>query len=730
VTGVKKKINNLISILTVEQTQILNTALIAMIPVLFTKITGQLFYLLAASYFGTQDVNWQNFLLASTIPDFMSNVLIAGVIGGIVIPTLVTAYQKDGYDKFIEVFSTITNLVVIAIAITSIFIILLPTQTFSILYPEVSLDQSNEIINLMRMLLVPQIILAISVSISNALNIYHRYLIPQLAPLLFNLGKIIFLGGFFYINKLIVDSGAESIRQYSSYAIISGIYFGSILHLLIQIPLAWKLGIRIRPVLKLSDKYIRELTLISLPRLFALGSEHMALAVNRFISFNISGGIAALNFANSLSLVIPQLFAFTFAYASFTKLAEHFNSGENKEISEIVNKVFNQMIFLSLPFIIAIIVLRVPLVRLTYGILPNTMLSLEGTYQIAWVLLLFAVGHVFVLGKWFFQRIFYAGKNSVIPFVASVISLIFTIVLSILFTNLFSHNSFYSFAGTQLNWDNFTTAGDHGAAVGGIALAMSISYTIEFIFLFTWFHFKKIRLDLSNMFNSIVKKFIAGFMMFIVLYFIYKTWHVISDISINNYNRGSQLLNFLVVIPVILTIIFLSLRYLRNKITSLSNIYLKSVGITLLIFPIFVLISKFSFSSENFGYLYGIFTLLVSYGMYLFFLSILFKIFRSVFAMTNKGLKKNNKKLFVIFLTVIFSYIAINFSLISGSFVNLSLIDALLTSTTLNLILITGISLITAFMVYYLVCLLLKVEELSILKKYLNPLFRLGGLSI
>src|SRR5690606_24721619 len=51
-------------------------------------------------------------------------------------------------------------------------------------------------------------------------------------------------------------------------------------------------------------------------------------------------------------------------------------------------------------------------------------------------------------------------------------------------------------------------------------------------------------------------------------------------------------------------------------------------------------------------------------------------------------------------------------------------------STTINLFLLTFITVATSFFVYYLVCLFFRVEELKILKKYLNPIFRIGGVEI
>jgi hypothetical protein len=51
-------------------------------------------------------------------------------------------------------------------------------------------------------------------------------------------------------------------------------------------------------------------------------------------------------------------------------------------------------------------------------------------------------------------------------------------------------------------------------------------------------------------------------------------------------------------------------------------------------------------------------------------------------------------------------------------------------STTLNLFILTSLTVATTFMVYYLLCFLFQVEDLKILRRFLNPVFKLGGFSI
>lgn len=583
--GIKK----LAGILTKEQTEILETALLSMVPVLLNKALGFLFGLIAASYFGNKSVDWQHFLLANSIPDLLTNVIIAGSIGAIVIPTLISCKKERDIKAFFRLYSSILNISIVVLSVISIFIAIFADVIFPVVlktiihvspdqYPNAS--EMQQIINMMRVLLIPQIILGVSTFISSGLNVYNRFLIPQLAPLFFNLGRIL---GILILYPLMGNN---------IWAIIIGVIVGAFLHIGIQLPMARAVGLRYTLAFDFKDKYFLEIIRVGIPRFFSLALENIALTVNDLLAFGIRGGISALTFAEQISTFVPNVFAFTFAMASFPKLSEHFSEKNFDKVRYIVIKSLNEMLFLVVPVVITILVLRVPIVRLIFGSMPGTALDLEDTYQIAWVLMLFAIGHIFICGKWFLYRVYYAAKDTRTPLFTSIVSFVISILTAVLFTNLFSHNKNFAISDTVITLENFLTRGDHAAAAGGVAFGLSIGYIIEFLLLVLVFNKRNFSLGVKKLFLTTGKKLIAGAVMFIVMYGMYRLWNSFSYI-----------------------------------------------------FP----------ESGNPGF--------------------------------------------------------------TGS-------------TTLNLLILTGVTAVTSAFVYYLVCLLLKVEELKILKRYLNPVFKIGGIKI
>ena len=542
---VKKNLRKLRDILTKEQTKILETAFILMLPALISKFAGLAFKLITASYFGTEDIGYNQFIIASAIPELLTGVLLAGALGSVTIPLLITVREEKGKEAFYSLFSSILNFTIILFSIVSIFLIIYAQELIP--FAVGLIGDSNhfnqiqliEIANMMRFLIVPQLLLGISVYISSGLNVYNRFLIPQLSQLFYNIGR------------LLVIIFVVPFMNYSAWAIILAVYIGSLLHLLVQLPLFFSLDFKYLFKINLKDTYLHQVWKLGLPRIAVLASDQIAFAVNKFLSIVFIGGPAALDFAYSIYTIIPSLLGFTFSYASFPTLSRLFVSGEYKKIKDIVVKTINQIFFLSIPIVVVIIVMRVPIVRLFFGILPGTQLSLDGTYQVAWILFGFAFGLVFITSRWFIFSLFYASKDTLLPSIVSFLSFISVISISIILTNLFSYNTDYSINLNQMRFEHLFSRAEnpHGAGVGGISLAMSIVYTIEFIIMLIIFNYKKVNLGFKSLITLLTKKFISGGVMFIFVFFTFKVWDFLSYAlpeRAESYYEGSTTINLII----------------------------------------------------------------------------------------------------------------------------------------------------------------------------------------
>lgn len=526
---VRKAIRNVADLLTKEQTEILKTATLLMIPSLLSKLLGNAYFILVSTQLGN-GIEILDFNTANAIPEMLTNILLLGIVSAVVIPIFIEAKEHKGTERFIQVFNTMMTIVMATFLVVSVALMFFGSDLLHIFtnldnYP----GDVNRVLDMMRFLMIPNFILGISMFVASGLNVYHRIIVPQLAPLLFNVGKI------FAVLILL------PLMDYSPWALVVGILIGAVLHLTIQLPLVRMLGIRFEPSLDLSDEYVQKIFTLAVPRGIAFAGEQFALLFSKSLVSGVAllreaggqvitvTGLTVFNYANALALVIPSLFGYSFAVASFPTISKLYANEKYEDVAEIVVKTLNQMFFLAVPFVIATVILRLPIVRLTFGLLPNTAFGREDTKLVGWVLLFLALGLLFTSGKWYLYRLFYAAKNTVTPLVVSLIALAITVVTAVLFTNLFSNASDLSLSAIDwFNLDHWLNRGSAEAAVGGASLGITIGTIFEFFALTVLVDSKVVKLNFKALFEGLAKKAIPTISMTILMYLMFKTWDFLS----------------------------------------------------------------------------------------------------------------------------------------------------------------------------------------------------------
>ncbi len=610
-------LNGLRDLLTKEQTQILKVAGMLMVPALLTKITGLLVGLLTANKLGRGSV-FETFLYANELPSFLAEIILTGAISTLVIPIFIQA-KEESEEVFFRFYSTVINLLLGAFTVIALFVILFASPIFDFtvehiinpaedtcLYPYYYdkaefarrenlplTDPKNcvnfsgsQIVTLMQALMLPQLILGMSVFVASGLNVYNRFLLPQLAPLFYNVGRI------FGVMVLLPISQTNPGDPGSPWALVAGVYTGSVLHLIIQLPLARMLGLHYKFEIDLSISYLKNFFAVSIPRLIAYSADSFGLVLNKLIISGFSAGfLSTMFYAQSLANMVPGVIGYAFSVASFPTLSRLYAQKRFAEINDIVINMLNQIIFLAAPIILALIVLRLPIVRLAYGLGAGTDFDRLDTAIVGWTLLFFAIGIVFTTTKWYLYRLFYVAQNTVVPFFVSFFSLGLTIVLTIMLGNLFSHADQFAINRIPLTFNNLFTAGEGLAAIGGAALAISITAFIEFIILLILVNQVVVKLDFSHLFTSFLRKFWPIVLSGALMYLMYTIWDTFSlPIDASESFAGSTTVNLLLLTGVTTATTFMVyyllchlfgveelkiLRRILNPIFKLGGIYIK-----------------------------------------------------------------------------------------------------------------------------------------------------------
>lgn len=444
---------------------------------------------------------------AFTVPDFVALILIFGAIAAAVIP-IFSSYliknPKDEYPKEAwQYISTLLNVFLGFLIIVCVILMFFTPVILSLIAPGFSGEKKEMAVLLMRIMFLSPIILGASNMISGILQVFHRFVVTALAPLMYNIGIII--GILLFVPRF----GLPGLAW--------GVVLGGVMHLLIQLPAFFFSGFRYRLNFNFRNPGVIKTIKLMAPRSLGLGAGQLnTIATTAIASTLMSGSIAVFNLANNLSSILVNAIAVSVSTASFPAMSIAFLKEEKPEngYAEFLKKfsiIFRQIIFLTIPVSSLILILRAQIVRVFLGAGKFDWADTYLTTACLGILAINLIAQALIL---FLSKSFYAAHNTKIPAIISVATVILNIVLSLFFVWLVKYSAeFYIFLQNFLR-----LGGAENVGVVGLAMAYSITAVLEAIILMYMFCKKFPKLDIKEILNSLYKILIASSVMFIVTF--------------------------------------------------------------------------------------------------------------------------------------------------------------------------------------------------------------------
>jgi len=518
----------------------------AMMVILFiTKILGLLKLRVISHLFGAShelDIFWAAF----TIPDALFMVIVAGSLNAAIIPLLAGVFRKEGEQKLNNFFINLMIIVSsVVLFIALILFIFAPQITKFLIGSEFSQGilnisgrlQSEDFdlfVKLSRILMISPVLLGISTIVTGYLQVRRQFFVTSLAPLIYNIamtfGPIILVG--------ILKMGVTGIA-------ISAV-LGSFFHFVIQVPSLRKYfekEIKISTsdlVTALKDTKIWKGLKLAIPKMLSTLGEQINIMVNTLISFSLeAGALSSYKYALSLYLFPVNIVGSAVAQAVLPELSE--NADEPKKFKHILNRSLQQALFLVLPIVSLLLILRLPIVRLIFGV---GKFDWQATLLTAWSLALLSIA---IIGQTLTQTVlrgFYALKSTWLPLVAVGIGIMVNIAFAFLLTNFFSHyydwrpileqiklqismangsglwEVIKSFFKDVLVWS--TTRSSSDMAVGGLSLSLSISSFVELTLLLYLLNKKMRVVSFKETIRPMLIKIVNAGLMAFGMYLVFK----------------------------------------------------------------------------------------------------------------------------------------------------------------------------------------------------------------
>jgi putative peptidoglycan lipid II flippase len=344
-------------------------------------------------------------------------------------------------------------------------------QVISVIAPGFCEDKKILVIALTRIMLFSPILLGISNIISGILRVFKRFLITALCPIMYNLGIII--GIIFFVPIM----GIKGLAW--------GVVLGGALHLIIQLPILYKLGFRAQKILDFADINFIKTIKLTIPRSIGLMSSQINLIIVTVIASGLTkGSIGVFNLAEGLSRPVLSLIAISFSVAAFPAMSLSYSENNETKFKSIFNSVFYKILGLSLGTSALLFIFRQTIVDIIY---QTGEFSVMDSALCAACLGMFCIG-IFAQGLiLLIAKAFYARQNTKIPALASVAGTLINIILCLYFVYLLS------FANAFQQWViNFL--GIQGLAnieIIGLPLALSVSGIFQFCLLLIFYKYKR-----------------------------------------------------------------------------------------------------------------------------------------------------------------------------------------------------------------------------------------------
>lgn len=445
------------------------TALVLMIFIVLTKVSGFFREIVLAYFFGASNTS-DAYLISLTIPEAIFEFIGAGIATSF-IP--IYSHIKNNQDGKNEYINNVLNILIVLCSLVVIIVYIFTPNLVKIFASGFTRGTLNLAVLFTRITIISIYFTGILHILKSFLQINNKFIVSAIVGILFNLVIIFCIILSFRFNLVILAIGTVLAKA---------------LEVFFVLPFCYKKKYRYKLFLNLRDDNLKKMIFLALPVIIGVSVNQINVLIDKTLASSIAiGGISALNYANRLNLFVQGMFVISIStamYPMISKMAAENNiNGLKRSVSEAIGSVN----LLVIPATIGAMIFAEPIVRLLFsrGAFDHQALSMTSN-----ALFYYSIG---MLGYGFqeiLSRGFYSLQDTKTPMIYGAIAMAMNIILNIILSR---------FMG-----------------VGGLALATSISAIFSATLLFISFR-KKIGLfSTKNMAISAIKIMFSSFAMGII----------------------------------------------------------------------------------------------------------------------------------------------------------------------------------------------------------------------
>ena len=448
------------------------TALVLMLIILTSKITGFFSDIVLAQTFGAGEIT-DAYLTALNIPVVLFDG-ISAALGTTFIPIYFKIKSSKGQEEVNKFTSNILNIVILVSLVFVLLGVIFAPYIVKIFAVGFKGDVFDLTVNYSKILIFSMVFIAINGLVSSYLVASGNVYISGAITIPFNI---------FVIIAIIFASVTES------YVMVYGTLIAYIAQLLFQLPLLIKKGYKHRLTVNLRDENIRQILFLVIPVFIGSYINQINAVVNRTLASTLdSGSITALNYANKLNMFAVGVIAVAISTIMYPILSKLASEGNKKLFKINISKSINMIVIIMLPIMVVMTTFSKEIVKVLF---EEGSFNSHDTYLTSTALFFYSIGILSYGLKELLAKSFYSLQDTKTPVRNATISVVINIVFSIILVNIMG--------------------------IGGLALASSISATVTTMLLLISLRKKIGKIGFSYILKTFIKGAIASIVMYIIM---------------------------------------------------------------------------------------------------------------------------------------------------------------------------------------------------------------------
>lgn len=447
-----------------------------------SRVLGFARDMVIANFFGT-GLAAQAFFVAFRIPNSLRDIVGEGAANSAIVPVL-TGYKAKGENKeFLRASKVLFNISFASLSVLTLIGIIISPLIVRLIAPGFIHEPSTLqlTIQLNRTIFPYLILIGLTAYTMGVLNTERHFAGPAFGPC--------------FLNIALIAAGLWLCPRIGVIGLVVGTLIGGILQLALNIVVMYKKGFSIDFREGFRHPAVKKISLLLIPRAFGSAVYQVNIFVDTMLaslSWIVgSGGVAALYYSNRLIQFPLAIFGLALAQAALPKMSHEFSTNDMPKLKETLSFSLRVTFLIMIPASVGLAMLGAPIIKMLFQRGEFTDYS---TYITNSALFFYAFGLCAYGGIKLLVTCFYSMHDTMTPVKTALAAVILNVVLNLI-----------------LMWP---------MKLGGLALATSISATVNFLILYHILKKRIGRLGTKEIIDSFLRVLLSSIVMGIVLKFL------------------------------------------------------------------------------------------------------------------------------------------------------------------------------------------------------------------